>query len=108
MEYALITSFLDMRLSPWQIVAGWTAGWLSFVVPLPGALGALEGSQIIALGSFGIPRAAALGAALVLRARDLLFGGAGFLIAARHVHRALSQSGTADVELTKHRSRPGA
>lgn len=93
MEYALITSFLDMRLTPWQMMAGWTAGWFSFIVPLPGALGALEGSQIIALGSFGITRAAALGAALLLRARDLLFGGAGFVLAARRVHQVMVSSG---------------
>ncbi len=96
MEYALMTSFLGMRLSPWRTVAGWTAGWLSFIVPLPGALGALEGSQVIALGSFGITSAAALGVAILLRARDLLFGGAGFLIAAHHLHGAFDPSGTAD------------
>ena len=97
MEYALITSFLDMKLSGWQTIAGWTAGWFSFVVPLPGALGALEGSQVLALGSFGISRAAALGAAFVLRARDLMFGGAGFLIATHHLHRSVRQPAPADV-----------
>jgi uncharacterized membrane protein YbhN (UPF0104 family) len=96
MEYGLITSFLGMQLGAWQIMAGWTAGWLSFLIPLPGALGALEGSQIIALGSFGIPRAAALGAALLLRARDLLFGGAGLLLAAREMHQAVGGSRTAN------------
>lgn len=96
MEYGLITSFLGMRLTAWQTMAGWTAGWLSFLIPLPGAIGALEGSQIIALGSFGIPRAAALGAALLLRARDLLFGGAGLLLAARQMHRAVDGSQSAN------------
>ncbi len=96
MEYALMTSFVGMRLSAWQIVAGWTAGWLSFVVPLPGALGALEGSQIIVLGSFGIARTGALAVAILLRARDLVFGGAGFVMAAHNLHEALDQGGTAD------------
>jgi hypothetical protein len=96
MEYALITSFLGMRLTPGQVMAGWTAGWLSFLVPLPGALGALEGSQIIALGSFGITRAAALSAALLLRSRDVLFGGAGFVLAARFLHQAGLRRPSAD------------
>lgn len=95
-EYALITSFLDMHLQPWQMLAGWTAGWLSFLVPLPGALGALEASQVIALGSFGISRAAALSATLLLRGRDLLFGGAGFLLATRQVQQAASTARPAD------------
>jgi lysylphosphatidylglycerol synthase-like protein len=88
MEYALITSFLDMRLSLWRIMAGWTSGWLSFLFPAPGALGAFEGSQVVALGAFGVSNATALGAALVLRGRDLLFAGAGLLLAARELATA--------------------
>jgi hypothetical protein len=91
MEYALVTSFLDIRLSAWQVMAGWTSGWLSFLIPLPGALGALEGSQVIALGSCGITSAAALGVALVLRARDLLFAGAGFVLAARQLQQVMGR-----------------
>ncbi|MFH1184186.1 MAG: lysylphosphatidylglycerol synthase transmembrane domain-containing protein [Chloroflexota bacterium] len=86
MEYGFITSFLDMNLSFWQIVAGWTAGWISFLFPLPGGLGALEASQVIALGAFGVAGATALGAVLLLRARDLAFGGLGIALAARYVH----------------------
>jgi len=86
MEYGFITSFLDMNLTLWQIVAGWTAGWISFLFPLPGGLGALEASQVIALGAFGVSGAAALGAVLLLRARDLVFGGLGIALAARYVH----------------------
>jgi uncharacterized membrane protein YbhN (UPF0104 family) len=80
-EYALITSFLGTGLNPWQTVAGWSAGWLSFLVPLPGGLGALEASQVFALGHFGVAAATAVGVTLLLRARDLLFGGLGLLLA---------------------------
>jgi hypothetical protein len=80
-EYALITSFLEIGLPFWQIAAAWTAGWLSFLVPLPGGLGALEASQVFALGFFGISAASAISVTLLMRGRDLFFGGLGLLLA---------------------------
>jgi len=82
-EYFLMTSFLQVHLSFWQTVAAWTAGWLSFLVPVPGGLGALEASQVFALGLLGISAASAVGLALFMRARDLLIGGLGLLLAGR-------------------------
>jgi uncharacterized protein (TIRG00374 family) len=82
-EFALITNFLNIRLPFWQTIAAWTAGWLSLLAPLPGGLGALEASQVFALGVFGISAASAIGIALVMRARDLLLGGLGLLFASR-------------------------
>jgi hypothetical protein len=84
-EYFLMTSFLQIHLSFWQTVAAWTASWLSFLVPLPGGLGALEASQVFALGFFGISAASAIGVTLVMRARDLLIGGLGLLLAGRNL-----------------------
>jgi len=57
--------------------------WLAFLVPLPGGLGALEASQVFALGAFGVSAASALGVTLLIRARDLLIGGLGLLLAGR-------------------------
>lgn len=82
-EFALIVKFLDIQLSSWQTVAAWTAGWLSLLVPLPGGLGALEASEVFALGMFGVPAALALGVTLVMRGRDLFIGGLGLLLASR-------------------------
>ena len=82
-DYALMVKFLGILLPFWKTVAGWTAGWLAFLMPLPGGLGALGASQVFALGTFGIPAAAALGVALLMRGRDLLIGGLGLLIAGR-------------------------
>ncbi|HEY9151880.1 MAG TPA: lysylphosphatidylglycerol synthase transmembrane domain-containing protein, partial [Anaerolineales bacterium] len=84
-EYFLMTSFLQIHLSFWQTVAAWTAGWLSFLVPLPGGLGALEASQVFALGFFGISAASAISMALVMRARDLVIGGLGLFLASRSI-----------------------
>ena len=80
-EYALITSFLNVGLPFWQTAAAWTAGWLSFLVPLPGGLGALEASQVFSLGFFGISAASAIGVTLLMRARDFFFGGLGLILA---------------------------
>lgn len=86
-EYLCITLFLGLQLSPWQTIASWTAGWLAFLVPLPGGLGALEASQVFALGAFGISASSAIGVALLIRARDLLIGGLGLLIASGGVKK---------------------
>jgi uncharacterized protein (TIRG00374 family) len=80
-EFFFITFFLGIHLSFWQTIAAWTAGWLAFLVPLPGGLGALEASQVFALGAFGISAVSAIGVTLLIRARDLLIGGIGLFIA---------------------------
>jgi uncharacterized membrane protein YbhN (UPF0104 family) len=86
-EFALIVKFLGIPLSSWQTIAAWTAGWLSLLVPLPGGLGALEASQVLAFGMFGVPAAVAIGVALVMRGRDLLIGGLGLLLASRALEK---------------------
>jgi uncharacterized protein (TIRG00374 family) len=82
-EFFCITIFLGIDLSFWQTIAAWTAGWLAFLVPVPGGLGALEASQVFALGAFDISAVSAIGVTLLIRARDLLIGGVGLLIAGR-------------------------
>ena len=84
-EYALIASFLGLNLHGWQTFAAWTTSWLAFLVPVPGGLGALEASQVFTLGAFEISAALAIGVALLIRARDLLIGGVGLLLASRGV-----------------------
>ena len=86
-EFALIAHFLQIHLPFWQTVASWTAGWLSLLAPLPGGLGALEASQVFALGAFGISAASAIGVTLLMRARDLLIGGLGLLFASRVIEK---------------------
>lgn len=87
MEFFCITLFIGIHLSFWQIIAVWMAGWLAFLVPLPGGLGALEASQVFAFGAFGVSAALAIGVTLLIRARDLLIGGVGLLIAGRGVKK---------------------
>jgi uncharacterized protein (TIRG00374 family) len=86
-EFFCITWFLGIHLSFWQTIAAWTAGWLAFLVPVPGGLGALEASQVFALGVFNISAVSAIGVTLLIRARDLLIGGVGLLIASRGIKK---------------------
>jgi uncharacterized membrane protein YbhN (UPF0104 family) len=86
-EYALIASFLNTGLSLWQSVSGWGTAWLSFLLPLPGGAGALEAGQVLALGRFGVSAELAIAFTVLLRGRDILFGGSGLFFAARYVQR---------------------
>src|SRR5215208_3753808 len=86
-EYALIASFLGIKLVGWQTLAAWTTSWLAFLIPLPGGLGVLEAGQVFTLGAFEISAALAIGVALLIRARDLLIGGLGLLVASRAIQK---------------------
>lgn len=85
LEYVFITSFLGIHLQSWQTIAAWTTSWLAFLVPLPGGLGSLEASQVFTLGAFGISAALAIGVTFLMRARDLLVGGLGLILAGRGI-----------------------
>ncbi|HUE99304.1 MAG TPA: lysylphosphatidylglycerol synthase transmembrane domain-containing protein [Anaerolineales bacterium] len=86
-EFAFIVHFLGIELLFWQTVAAWTAGWLALLAPLPGGLGALEASEVFALGAFGVSAALAIGVTLVMRGRDLLIGGVGLFLASRVIEK---------------------
>lgn len=85
LEYALTLYFLGARLTPLEIIAALTAARLAFLAPMPAGLGALEASQVWAIGALGMNPAVGLSAALLIRARDILFGGLGLLWGARLV-----------------------
>jgi glycosyltransferase 2 family protein len=80
-EYGLMAAFLGIRMPLLKTIAAWAAGWLSFLVPLPGGIGALEASQVFVLNRFAIGSAAAISMILMMRGRDILIGGLGLLMA---------------------------
>jgi len=86
-EYYLMVSFLGMKVNSIQVFAALTAMQVSFLMPLPGGLGALEASQVFALGAFGQPASAAISLTLLMRARDILNGGIGLLLAGGGVNK---------------------
>ena len=87
LEYFLMTSFLGIRINPTQIFAALTAMQVAFLMPVPGGLGALEASQVFALGTFGKSASAAISLTLIMRGRDILNGGIGLLLAGRGVNK---------------------
>lgn len=69
--------FIGISVSPAQAVGVLTAARLAFLLPVPGGLGALEASQVLAVSALGFSRADGVGLGLLIRARDLLFAGLG-------------------------------
>lgn len=82
-EYYLMVVFWGMQINAIQVFAALTAMQAAFLMPLPGGLGALEASQVFALGAFGQSASAAISLTLLMRARDILNGGIGLLLAGR-------------------------
>lgn len=89
-EYFLIADFLNATLTFEQILAALTAALFAFLLPLPGGLGALEASQVYALTTMGYAPSIGISLSLLMRARDILNGGVGLLLAGKFV-RELSR-----------------
>jgi uncharacterized protein (TIRG00374 family) len=85
-EYMLMLRYLGIRLSMGEALAAQTASLLGLLAPVPGGLGALEASQVLALGALGYPASAAISLTLLMRLRDLLNGGLGLLFSTRLLH----------------------
>ena len=84
-EYFMMAGFLQAQLTAEQTLAALTAALFAFLMPLPGGLGALEASQVYVMAAFGHPAAIGIGISLLMRARDILNGGLGLLLASRGI-----------------------
>jgi uncharacterized protein (TIRG00374 family) len=76
-EYWLALHFLGQSLTLAQTISALTAARIAFLMPLPAGLGALEASQVLALGALGINPAVGMSLSLLIRARDVALGGLG-------------------------------
>lgn len=81
-EYVYMLACLHAPLALDQALASLTIVRLAFLMPMPAGLGALEASQVLAVSAFGLPAALGISLSLLMRARDLLLGGLGLVIAA--------------------------
>ncbi|NOH10658.1 MAG: flippase-like domain-containing protein [Chloroflexi bacterium] len=72
-EYWLALRFLGVSMNFVEIMGIMTAARIALLTPLPGALGALEASQVLAMQALGLEAAFGLGIGLLIRARDVLF-----------------------------------
>ncbi len=74
LEYGLMAHFLGIPLTFLQIIISLTAARLAFLTPLPGGLGALEASQVLAMQGIGFSAVEGISLSLVIRGRDILIG----------------------------------
>jgi uncharacterized membrane protein YbhN (UPF0104 family) len=65
---------LGAEINLLQAIIALTAARLAFLTPLPGGLGALEASQILALQALGFDPTLGISVSLLIRGRDLFFG----------------------------------
>jgi uncharacterized membrane protein YbhN (UPF0104 family) len=73
-EYWLALHFLGQNLTLTQALSALTAARLALLVPVPGGLGALEASQVLALRALGISPVVGVSLSLLIRARDVTLG----------------------------------
>lgn len=89
MEYWLLLRFLELRLDLVETVAVLTTARLAFLTPLPGGLGALEAGQAFAFQRLGFTLSEGLTVGLLIRTRDVIFGGVGLLLGSYFAGRGL-------------------
>jgi uncharacterized protein (TIRG00374 family) len=92
-EYWLALRFLGLQLSPLETLAVVGAARLAILLPFPGALGALEASQVMALAGLGYTPAQGAAMALLIRARDVAFGAVGLLLGLGLVRGSIEADG---------------
>ena len=78
-EYWLALRFLGAPLNLWGVIVFITAARLAFLAPLPGGLGALEISQVLAAQALGFGTEIGASIGLIIRLRDVSFGLFGLL-----------------------------
>ncbi|MEM7117253.1 MAG: lysylphosphatidylglycerol synthase transmembrane domain-containing protein [Chloroflexota bacterium] len=70
-EYWLMLAFLGSPLTLIQLAVTLTAARIAILLLIPGAVGALEASQMVAFGAIGLNPAVGIGASLLIRMRDV-------------------------------------
>ena len=76
-EIWIIYVMIGVPLQPSELIAAVLFARVAFLLPLPGALGALEASQMMILAYLQMPPSAGLAACAIMRARDLIVVGLG-------------------------------
>ncbi|GAB4578194.1 MAG: hypothetical protein Fur0022_09280 [Anaerolineales bacterium] len=80
-EFWLALRFLGVELTLPQVIMVITAARIANLFPTPGALGTLEAGQVLVMETLGVNPAVGVGLSLIIRARDIAFGGVGLLFA---------------------------
>ncbi len=80
-EYWLSLHFLGLDLDLAETMVALTAARFAFLLPLPGGLGVLEASQVLALQALGYGAAFGISLSLLIRLRDISLGLVGLWLA---------------------------
>ena len=73
-EYWLALNYLRVQVDVWGVIVFITAARLAFLTPLPGGLGVLEISQVLAAQALGFGPEIGVSIGLLIRLRDVSFG----------------------------------
>jgi len=79
-EYFFVMKFFGYTLNPLQIFLIFSFVGMAYLFPIPLSLGVLEASQISVFALLNINQAAAIGLAMIIRFKDVLWSIAGFII----------------------------
>lgn len=83
-EYKYLLLFLGFDVPLWAIFIIYSSVGLAYMVPVPLALGVLEGTQAATFGLLGLNPGAGIILALITRLRDLVFTVVGFMALVYH------------------------
>lgn len=86
-EFWLALQFLGAALTLAQVITVITAARIANLFPTPGGLGTLEASQVLVMEALGINPAIGVSLSLIIRARDVAFGGMGLFLAGMYSPR---------------------
>ncbi len=84
-EFWLMSYFLGLVLSFWQLTSVVAVARLSFFTPLPAGIGVLESALPWLTGGMGLGNALGLSLCLIIRCRDLLFSLAGLWLTMKYL-----------------------
>jgi len=87
-EYWLMLSCLGVDLTFSQLMAALAAARVALFLLIPGGLGAIEASQVLALSHMGFSPAVGVSISLLIRARDVILGAAGLWWGSKQVASA--------------------
>ncbi len=76
-EYWLVLSFLGAELGFRQVLLGWVASRIAYLLFLPAGLGVLEAGQVLAFRNMGLAAEMGLSVSLLIRLRDVAVASAG-------------------------------
>jgi uncharacterized protein (TIRG00374 family) len=81
-EFWLMIRFLGNNLGLVQLITVLTAARLAFLMPLPGGIGVLEASQVLAMQALGLSPVLGISISLLIRTRDVSLGLVGLWLGA--------------------------